>query len=127
MGPDEIELVIRRLLAIEAPKERLSRFDGFRLDLSRASQDFVLLTLLCAWLVLGPLRGQETWEVVEFFSGKGRLSRLAAKAGFKTASFEVELDRDFAMGKRRKCKTRRFPQRSFMDFNGESGFAFLGF
>ena len=34
---------------------------------------------------------------------------------------------DFAMGKRRKCKTRRFPQRSVMDFNGESGFAFLGF
>ena len=91
---------------------------------NHVAQDFVLLALLCSFLVQGPLRGSETWDVIEFFSGKGRLSRLAAKAGFKVASFELELDKN-GKKNRRKPKRNHFPQRSFMDFNGEVGFAFL--
>ena len=85
------------------------------------SKDFVLLCLLCAFLVQGVFRGKHTWQVVEFFSGKARLSRLAAKCGYPVASFELENDPGFR--NREKTSKHPFPHRSFMDFNGESGFA----
>ena len=87
-------------------------------------KDFVLLALLCAFLAQGPLRNQTTWEMVEYFSGLGRLSRLAAKAGFPTASFDLNMDAYYRRKKPRK--THPFPSRSYMDMNGEAGFAFLG-
>ena len=87
------------------------------------SEDFVLLVLTCAWLVLGPLCDHEEWQLVEFFSGTGRLSRLAAKAGIRTASFEILLDHGF---KERRHKNKHVPKRSYMDFCGECGFALLG-
>ena len=74
-------------------------------------------------MVQGIWAGKETWEVVEFFSGKGRISRLAAKAGYPTASFELELDTSFK--NKPKKKNWPFSHRSFMDFNGESGYASL--
>lgn len=89
------------------------------------AQDFVMLSVMCAFLVQGCLQGSETWEVVEFFAGKGRLSRLAAKVGFPVASFELELDNGVRTKKNKKKRQRRFPKRSYMDFNGEAGFALL--
>ena len=87
-------------------------------------KDFILLVLLSSWLVLGPYNGGCTsWEIIDFFSGKGRISRLAAKAGFRVASYEIL--HDLPTSKRRR-KNRNFPRRSFMDFNGESGFAYFG-
>ena len=85
------------------------------------SKDFVLLCLLCAFLVQGVFRGKHTWQVVEFFSGKARLSRLAAKCGYPVASLDLENDPGFR--NREKTSKHPFPHRSFMDFNGESGFA----
>lgn len=35
------------------------------------SEDFVLLVLTCAWLVLGPLCDHEEWQLVEFFLVQG--------------------------------------------------------
>ena len=74
--------------------------------------------------MVGPLRESEEWEIVEFFSGTGRISRLGAKAGFTCASYEIHLA---GAPKFKKKNKRRFPRRSPMDFNGECGFAFLGF
>lgn len=103
MTPDEMDLVLRRLVAMGAPK------------------DFVLLCLLCAFLAQGAFRGKHTWQVLEFFSGKARLSRLAAKCGYPVASFDLENDKGF--NNRKKTSKHTFPHRSYMDFNGESGFA----
>lgn len=80
------------------------------------------MVLLCSFLVAGPLKGRESWDVIEFFSGKGRLSTMAAKLGFPVASYEILLDTTSA--KKRK-RNKHFPKRSFMDFNGECGFALL--
>ena len=85
------------------------------------SKDFVLLCLLCAFLAQGAFRGKHTWQVLEFFSGKARLSRLAAKCGYPVASFDLENDKGFH--NRKKTSKHPFPHRSYMDFNGESGFA----
>ncbi len=84
-----------------------------------------MLSVLCAFLVQGCLQGSETWEVIEFFAGKGRLSRLAAKAGFPVASFELELDNGVRTKTKKSKNKRCFPKRSYMDFNGEAGFALL--
>ena len=76
----------------------------------------------------GPLAGKEEWEMIEYFSGLGRISSLAAKAGVVVASYEI--GRGFVP----KWKTpntnrrhRRHPHRNSMDFCGDSGFASLGF
>ena len=73
------------------------------------------------WCLDGSL-GLRNGKCLEFFSGTGRVSRLAAKCGIKVGSFEME--RGF-QPKPKKVKGRSFPQRNSMDFNGESGFAFL--
>lgn len=83
------------------------------------------MVTLCACLVVGPLQGRsEPWEMVEYFSGTGRISRLAAKAGIVCASYELLLGFDPKPNGNGK-KSRHFPKRSRMDFNGECGFSSL--
>lgn len=127
----------------ECPKGSLAVLIGFSSSLPRSmyyvgiisvnpfliptpllTKDFILIVWLCAYLVVGPLRVSEEWEIVEFFSGTGRISRLAAKAGLTCASYEIQLA---GAPKKKKKNKRHFPRRSPMDFNGECGFAFLGF
>ena len=86
-------------------------------------KDFVLLVLLCGWLVAGPFKHRRSFEIIDFFSGKGRISRLAAKAKFSVAAYEIL--HDLTVSKRRR-RNRRFPRRSFMDINGEAGIVFFG-
>lgn len=81
------------------------------------------MVLLCSQLVMGPLRASEPWKLLDFFSGTGRISKLAAKSGVRCASYEISLGN---IPRNRRKSKRRFPKRSVMDFNGESGFAFLG-
>ena len=70
---------------------------------------------------MGPLRGQQEWQMIEFFSGIGRISTLAAKTGLVVASYEI--DQGFVPERKpHHCH----PPRNSMDLNGESGFAFLG-
>lgn len=88
------------------------------------AKDFILVVLLCGWLVQGPLAGSQKWELIEFFSGKGRISRLASKVGLPTASLEILLDKDDPRKGNRK-RNQHFPQRSHMDFCGHVGFALL--
>ncbi len=81
------------------------------------------MVLLCSQLVMGPLSVSEPWELLDFFAGTGRISKLAAKCGIRCASYEISL----AGTPRKKSKAKkRFPKRSLMDFNGECGFALLG-
>ncbi len=73
----------------------------------------------------GPLAGHESWDIIEFFSGKGRLSTMAAKIGLTVASYEILLDKKSYKKNMKNKRNKHFPKRSYMDFNGEVGFAFL--
>ena len=46
---------------------------------------------MCSWLAYANLSegSGSGWTVVDLFCGKGRISRLAAKVGFKTVSIDV--------------------------------------
>lgn len=82
------------------------------------------MVALCACLVAGPLQTlSEPWEMVEYFSGTGRISRLAAKTGIACASYELLLGSANPNPNENGKKSRRFPKRSCMDFNGECGFS----
>ena len=61
--------------------------------------------------------------MVEYFSGTGRISGLAAKAGIACASYELLLGSANPNPNENGKKSRRFPKRSCMDFNGECGFS----
>lgn len=71
----------------------------------------------------GPLAGREEWEMIEYFSGLGRISSLAAKIGMVVASFEIS--RGFVPKRKPNRRHRRHPHRNSMDFCGDSGFASL--
>ena len=71
--------------------------------------------------MLGPLQSVAEWDLVEFFSGDGRISRLAAKIGIQAASYEILLGE---MPQKKKVHKKRSSRpRNTMDFNGECGFA----
>lgn len=83
------------------------------------------MVILCGCLVLGPLHALVEWDLVEFFSGDGRISRLAAKLGIQAASYEILLG-EKPNKKKKVHKKRSSRPRNTMDFNGECGFAPFG-
>ena len=105
------------------PTNFLSTITHHDLTLPSVSKDFVLMVLLCACLVLGPLQPKQEWDFLEFFAGDGRISRLAAKTGACVASYEI-LHGNVPQKNQRRGRSSQ--QRNSMDFNGESGFAFFG-
>jgi SAM-dependent methyltransferase len=97
---------------------------------SHLAKDFVCLLLMCSWLAYANLSEGSGWTVVDLFCGKGRISRLAAKVGFKTVSIDVMIPGAQNLARiGRARKKRRFPgcKRNLMDINGHSGFPLLGF
>ena len=81
-----------------------------------------MLILLVSWLPLPPK--EQPWEVLEFFSGRGRLSSLAAKCGFSVGSFDINM-LPKRLRKRSQKQRTYFRRRQPMDINGEVGFSFL--
>lgn len=62
------------------------------------SQVIVLLVVLAYYLDLPlPDRG---FQVVEYFSGAGRIASMAKRAGFKAAAVDIEIGRRFRPGSR---------------------------
>ena len=90
---------------------------------SVSSKDLIWLVLLVSWM---PLKVRtKPWQIIEFFSGRGRLSQLAAKAGFQVASFDINRGRNYPKKRSSRHKKRHFDKRLPMDMNGEVGFAYL--
>lgn len=72
--------------------------------------------LLTAWLELPELKN---FEVLEFFSGRARVSRFAARRGWQVASYDIayhQPDENTTSNHNGKAK------RSFMDMNSQAGF-----
>lgn len=65
----------------------------------------------------------EEWDLLDFYSGKGRMSILANKVGYHAAAFELLLDQ--RVGKSKAQRKQQRASRSFMDMNGEVGHTLL--
>ena len=83
-------------------------------------QDFICLVLLTAWIEL-PEMGNSNLEVLEFYSGKARISKFCSRMGLAARAFDIGYDQP-------TDATSSFngrPKRSFMDMNSCPGFLFL--
>ena len=74
--------------------------------------------LLTAWLDL-PDMGQ--LEVVEYFAGRARISKMCSRLGLRTGSFDITYGKAGI-----NWSTRNgLPKRSAFDMNSDAGFLFL--
>lgn len=60
-------------------------------------------------------------EVVEFFAGKARISKMCSRLGLRTGSFDITYDES---GKGQSTHNGA-PKRSCFDMNSDAGFLFL--
>ena len=124
MTPEQTELVLLRLLTVGAPvAPRMARTAreyesvvGIDNHVGHASKDFVFLLLCCTWLDFFDLRVPE-FDILDFFAGAANISKAAARAGLRAATYDIKL----AAPKRRRKSVWR-SSRSPMDINSDSGF-----
>ena len=83
----------------------------------RASAEIVVLLVLLVWWLEIPRSNTFEYEVIEFFSGVGRIASLATHVGFKSAAVDIEYGAEYA----KMHKTR-----SPMDLNSSAGLMWLG-
>lgn len=132
MTPTEIDLVVRRLMVVQAPKESQLHSENllcaatcltncsFQLSLT---EDFTLLVLLCSWM---PYKYDEDgWDLLDYFCGVGKVGTLALKAGYQAALFDLNFEPAPTERSTSQRKSKR-PARSKFDCNGEVGFSFPG-
>ena len=81
------------------------------------AQVVVLLVLLVWWLEIPQCQHSE-YQVVEFYSGVGRIAQLATKVGFVAAAVDKDYGLDYA-----KKNNKRSP----MDINSNAGLMSLGY
>lgn len=74
------------------------------------------MLVLCTWWLDLPTHEPRPYEVLEFFSGVGRVAALAKYCGFEATGIDMDYGADYAK-KRRK--------RSPMDLNSSSGLMLL--
>ena len=65
--------------------------------------------------------GNSQLDLVEFFAGRARVSRLAAWVGYKVRAYDIDFQTCNRPGEFKRGRLRR----SAMDLNGAAGFAFL--
>ena len=83
---------------------------------------FVLLVLTTA--CLPRIRIDREYDLVEFFSGAGRIARLAQCVGYQSMAFDILYDTEAKPGKGR-AKAKGSKGRSCMDLNSSAGFLLL--
>ncbi len=71
------------------------------------------MLVLCTWWLDLPKHEAQPYQVLEFFSGVGRIAALAKHCGFKTAAIDLEYGDSYVKKKRGK--------RSPMDLNSSAG------
>ena len=131
MNWGEIQLVVRRLLALQAPTESWHMRESVDAGIYHGpapvlpcaciqTKDFVYLVLCCAWLTCA--RAEHEWDVIDFFAGAARIAKHATRKKFRAAAYDILYS---PPSKRRKSIWR--PGRSAMDLNSDSGFALLTF
>lgn len=84
-----------------------------------SAQDFIALVVLVSFLHLPDLAGKP-YQLIEYFSGKARVSKMAARSGLRVASYDISYDNRPTTWKNGLQRARKF-----MDINGEAGFVLL--
>ena len=87
------------------------------------TQDFIYLTLMASWLVDLPWQPPRPLDVIEYYAGAARVSRIAAAVGFESRAFDIDFDKA-PLGSESTHSGRC--SRSAFDINGEGGFLLLG-
>lgn len=86
-------------------------------------KDFVWLVLLVSWL---PFDFRQFCpghlDLVEFFSGAARISKIAHFKGYRVRAFDLDYDRPV---QGMESSFSGWQKRSCYDMNGEAGFLFL--
>lgn len=83
---------------------------------------YVLILLMTSWLDYFCFENK--YEVIEYFAGVARISRLGTMAGLKTAAVDIKYASRKHKRKKRK-KHRKHRSTNSMDINSESGFVLL--
>ena len=84
----------------------------------KAFEVIVLLVLLAMWQEIPSSKEEPPiYDVIEFYSGVGRIAAMANRAGFTAAAVDIDIGRDIGV----KRQTR--PP---MDINSNAGLLFLG-
>ena len=86
-------------------------------------EEFIYLVLLASWISPPERVLEGQIEFLEFFSGKARVSTLAAWAGLETRSVDILYDKPEPKISAHSGRQ----QRSAMDICGEAGFLLPGF
>ena len=80
----------------------------------RTTKDFIYLTLMASWLVDLPWEGSQPFDLLDFYAGRARVSRLANSMEYEAAPKGVSIHAGRS-------------KRSAFDINGEGGFLLLGY
>ena len=93
---------------------------------------FILTILLLSWQSFFDLDKSSQYDIVEYYAGIGRISRLGAAYGYTAGAFDVVYDfPEFteSMPGPKKTKFRKYQtnKRCAMDLTTSSGFMFLGY
>ena len=86
------------------------------------AEDFIYLVLLAWWLMSsGTFKWHDVGEgiqVLEFYSGVGRIAKFAHHDGYVARSYDINQD----VPPSGESSHSGMPQRSAFDLNGEAGF-----
>jgi hypothetical protein len=77
-----------------------------------------IVCLVCFLNVPGWGSENDGLDLVEFFAGRARLSRLASWVGYKVRSYDINYEKVMGDAEFKRGKVRRSP----MDLNGAAGF-----
>ena len=128
MTPAEVELVCKRLMALQAPKATWTGLLTLILGSGQArksvsAQVLVLAVLLTSWLPFTQSNSLASLDLVEFFAGVARISRLAACSGLHAARVDISYDAEaqHVKGSQKRGSASK-PGRSCMDLLSSPGF-----
>lgn len=102
VSSEELQLVLRRLVAMKAPKAGVR--EAVKLDPTQ-----VLLTLVVLVATLKDFNFEAKYDVIDYFAGAGRFARSARLLGLSAAALDIGYH----------------PNSRVFDINSDPGFALL--
>lgn len=93
---------------------------------------FILTILLLSWQSFIDLDKSSQYDIVEYYAGIGRISRLGAAYGYTTGAFDVvydfpEFTESMPGPKKKKYRKHQTNKKTAMDLTTSSGFMLLGY
>ncbi len=124
MGPDELDIFFRRMVALGVPKaSRLIKGIDQRISIMSISdiqshhmhchsKVLILLALLVSWMDDEEFVKKD-FEVIEYFAGCGRIALLSHYVGYQSAAYDLDYG---------SFKATQSGRKNSMDLNSNAGF-----